>query len=115
MSYYKFEWKGKEYNLKFNQLALEIMTSKASTSITSQNIYAMFYGGMRGNSYAKEEEPDYSFENVQDLVDEIYAEKRLEIIVDIEKALTETQLYKSLLPEIKDDKEKKSKQLRKVS
>ena len=108
MSYIKIEFGGRERGFKFNQLALEIMTGLASSTESSANIYAMFYGGLRGNSYVKREEPDYTFEQVCDWVDALFADKKTEVIKQVEEALTETQLYKSLItpgPENKGDKE----------
>lgn len=102
MSYIKIELGGKERGLKFNQLALEIMGGYAGET-TTQNVYAMFYGGLRGNSFVKREEPDYTFEEVTDWVDTLYAAKNYELIKNVEKVLTETQLYKSLVPEKKDE------------
>ncbi len=109
MSYIKIELGGKERGLKFNQLALEVMSGLAGEVVT-QNVYAMFYGGLRGNSFVKREEPDYSFENVCDWVDELYVEKKTDLIIEVERALTETQLYKSLVtPEEKEVKPAKKK------
>lgn len=102
MSYIKIELGGKERGLKFNQLALEIMGSYAGET-TTQNVYAMFYGGLRGNSFVKREDPDYTFEQVTDWVDEYYAAKNYDLIKNVEQVLTETQLYKSLVPEKKNE------------
>lgn len=110
MSYIQVEIGGKERGLKFNQLALEEMTTLASTTNTTANVYAMFYGGLVGNSYTKREQPDYTFEDVCDWVDQLFAEKKTDVIKAVEQTLTQTQLYKSLVPE----KEEK-KRLRKAS
>lgn len=109
MSYIKLELGGKDRGLKFNQLALEIMSGYASATVTTANVYAMFYGGLRGNSYVKREEPDYTFEEVCDWVDLLYAEKKTDIIKQVEQVLTETQVYKSLIEVKKDDPPKKKK------
>lgn len=98
--YIKIELGAQDRGLKFNQLALEIMGGYAGET-TTQNVYAMFYGGLRGNSFVKREEPDYTFEDVCDWVDEIYAAKNYELIKNVEEVLTQTQLYKSLVPEKK--------------
>lgn len=110
MSYIKVELGGKERGLKFNQLALEEMTSVAGEKAT-QNVYAMFWGGLKGNSYVKREDVDYTFEDVCDWIDQLFAEKKMDIIKQVEETLTETQLYKSLVPEVKEEK----KRLRKAS
>ena len=112
MSYIKVELGGKERGLKFNQLALEVLSSYTSNEFSTANVYAMFYGGLRGNSYMKREEPDYTFEDVCDWVDTLYAEKKIDVIKQVENALTETQLYKSL---VEKPQEEKKRQLRKAS
>lgn len=106
MSYIKIEFGGKERGFKFNQLAVEVMAGLSSQTESSANVYAMFYGGLRGNSYVKREEPDYTFEEVCDWVDQLYAEKKTDLIKEVERTLTETQLYKSLVPEVKEEKKR---------
>lgn len=98
MSYIKVELGGKEYGLKFNQLALEIIRSKSNPQSDIQNVYALFYGGLRGNSFVKEEEPDYTFENVCDWVDDLYLKPEAgEIIKKVSDVFTSTQMYQSII------------------
>jgi hypothetical protein len=72
-------------------------------------MYAMVYGGLRGNSYVKREEPDYTFENVCDWCDDL--ENKDETILLISQTLTETQIWKNLVSlgekNIADEDEKK--------
>ena len=114
MSYIKIELGGKERGLKFNQLALEIIRSKSNPLSDIQNVYALFYGGLRGNSFVKEEEPDYTFEQVCDWVDEIYIKPdAAEIINKVSGVFTSTQMYQNLIAEengkAKTEKPKKKK------
>lgn len=116
MSYIKVELGGKERGLKFNQLALEIIRTKNNPKSDIQNVYALFYGGLRGNSFVKEEEPDYSFEDVCDWVDELYIKPEAgEIIKSVSDVFTGTQMYQSLIASVEDKKPEKKRQLRKVS
>lgn len=72
MSYCKVNLGGKDRGIKFNNLALLIMSEKTDKDFPDQTAaYAMVYGGLRGNSYAKQEEPDYTFEDVIDWVDKM--------------------------------------------
>lgn len=87
-----------EYGLKFNNYALEIMSNKMGGSAMSFT-YAMVYGGMRGNSYAKEVEPDYTFENVIDWIDAMKKAERISVIEDVTKVMVATQNYKDLINE----------------
>lgn len=116
MSYIKLDFGGKERGLKFNQLALEILRSKSNATSDIQNVYALFYGGLRGNSYVKEEEPDYSFEQVCDWVDEIYIKPdAAEIIKKVSDVFTQTQMYQTLIAagNGQEPKEEKKRQLKK--
>lgn len=98
MSYIKIELGGKERGLKFNQLALEILRSKSNATSDIQNVYALIYGGLRGNSFVKEEEPDYTFEQVCDWIDEIYIRPdAAELIKKISDVFTSTQMYQSII------------------
>lgn len=98
MSYIKIEIGGKERGLKFNQLALDIILDKSSPKITTQNIYAMFFGGLTANSFVKGEEVDFTLEDVSEWVDELYMTKKTDTIKQVEAVLVSTQLYKSMLP-----------------
>lgn len=99
---------------KFNQLALEIIRSKSNPASDIQNVYALFYGGLRGNSFVKEEEPDYSFEQVTDWVDELYLRPEAgEVIKSVSDVFTSTQMYQALIKE--PEAEKKSSRKKKSS
>lgn len=76
MSYCKVLMGGVERGLKFNNLAMLIMAEKTSKDYPNQTAgYAMVYGGLRGCSYAKGEEPEYTFEQVVDWVDQMTIEQ----------------------------------------
>jgi hypothetical protein len=95
MSFIQIELGGKLRGLKFNQLAIEIIGQHNTTNTGTGFIYAMFYGGLRGNSYVKSEEPDYNFEQVCDWIDEM--ENKTEAIEKVTKVMTDTQIWKSLV------------------
>lgn len=95
MSYLQLELGGKLRGLKFNQLAIEIISTHNDTNTQSAFMYAMIYGGLMGNSYVKREEPDYTFENVCDWVDVM--ENKPEAIAKATEALTATQVWKNLV------------------
>lgn len=99
MSYYQIkDFGGRDRGLKFNQLALEIIRTKSNPLSDIQNVYALFYGGLRGNSFVKEEEPDYTFENICDWVDELYLKPEAgEIIKNVSDVFTGTQMYQSII------------------
>jgi len=104
MSYIKVDLGGKERGLKFNQLALETYVKNidfTGGSVVSA-VYATFYAGLIGNSYAKQEDVDYTFENVTDWVDTLYAEGRKEDIERVCNAWEETLVYRNWLAEFKE-------------
>lgn len=107
MSYLQLELGGKLRGLKFNQLAIEIISTHNDNSTQSSFMYAMIYGGLMGNSYVKREEPDYTFENVCDWVDVM--ENKAEAIAKVTEVLTSTQVWKNLVKageEITEEKKK---------
>ena len=108
MSYIKITIGGKERGLKFNQLAIELMSQYNDSNTTTGFVYALFYAGLRGNSYVKREEPDYTFENVCDWVDVL--ENKEKVINDVSAVLTETEVWKTLVKkgdEINEEEKKK--------
>jgi len=104
MSYIQIEIGGKPRGLKFNQLAIEVLTTH-NDGTNSALVYGMVYGGLRGNSYVKREEADYTFEQVCDWVDEM--KDRATVIASVSATLAETQLWKDLIETAVGDADKK--------
>lgn len=94
--YIKIDIGGKERGLKFNQFALEEISKHSENDSASAFIYAIFWGGLRGNNYVKREEVDYSFEEVCDWVDALPKESKQETMIAVNKCLSDTQLYRDL-------------------
>lgn len=93
---------GKDRGLKFNQMALEVFTKNLDeNAVKSSTIYATFYAGLVGNCYAKREEPDFTFEDVVDWVDELY-ETDKEAIVKVCNAWEETNVFREWLKEFQE-------------
>lgn len=95
MSYLQIEIGGKQRGLKFNQLAIELISQFNDTTTNTGFLYAMVYGGLRGNSYVKREEADYTFEDVCDWVDAM--PNKDDVIIKITNTMTETQIWKDLV------------------
>ena len=89
---------GVERQLKFNIYGIEKMQDKTDDKSSMANIYAMVYGGLEGNRYAKELDKDYSFEDVIDAVDALPTDARGKLAADITTMLTESQAFKSIVP-----------------
>jgi len=94
MSYLQINIGGKERGLKFNQLAIETIAKYNDAETISGLLYAMIYGGLKANAYVKREEPDFTFEQVCDWVDEL--ENKEEISDNISRCVMETQSWKNL-------------------
>lgn len=98
MSYIQIEIDGKLRGLKFNQLSIEIYAKNIDAdAIETSSVYATFYAGLRGNSYAKKEEADYTFENVVDWVDGLYNAGKKDTIIEVSNCFAETQAFKDFL------------------
>ena len=88
--YIKANIGGKDRGLKFNQMSLEIFSANIDMSAPkASSIYATFYAGLVGNCYAKRDEPDFTFEDVVNWVDELY-EKDKKTIEKVCNAWEET-------------------------
>lgn len=98
MSYIQIELKGKKRGLKFNQLAIEIFSKHLDDTSNASMIYACIYAGLRGNSYVKREDVDYTFEDVCDWVDEA-SEEALTAASD---CMASTDAWKKALSKIED-------------
>jgi hypothetical protein len=107
MSYLQIDLGGKMRGLKFNQLAIEIISTYNDLESNTSFLYAMIYGGLRGNTYVKREEADYTFEEVCDWVDAM--ENKEEIVAKVTATLTETNIWQTLVKQgqkLEDDKKK---------
>lgn len=107
MSYLQIELGGKLRGLKFNQLAIEIISTHNDTATQSGFMYAMIYGGLMGNTYVKREESDYTFEDVCDWVDVM--ENKADVIAKVTDVLTSTQVWKNLVKAGEQINEEKKK------
>lgn len=97
MSYIKINLGGVERGLKFNIYGIEKMTEKMRGKSVMAFAYAMIWGGLQGNSYAKEEEPEYTFDQVIDWTDDLPGDEKNKTIEDVTRVLMSTQGYKDLI------------------
>lgn len=99
MNYITITIGGKERGWKVNQMTLEIWSKKTLNDATnSTSAYAAVNAGLMANCYVKNEEPDFTFEQVCDWVDELNAtdagQKVLQLIA---KTFDESQVYLAAL------------------
>jgi hypothetical protein len=95
MSYITINLGGKPRGLKFNQLAIELIGQYNDSKTTTGFLYAMIYGGLKGNAYVKREELELTFEEVCDMIDELPNKET--IVGEVTKTLSETQIWKELV------------------
>lgn len=84
--------------LKYNQLAVEIYSKKTDwvNHTDASEVYATFYAGLMGNCAAKEEEPDFTFEDVCDWVDDVSVEVKKEVM----KTFNESKKFKEWIDRV---------------
>lgn len=105
MSYIQIEIGGKLRGLKFNQMAITIMAQEIDHKYYAATYYyAMCFGGLCANVYAKGEERDFTYEDVQDWVEKVSKDT----LEKVRAVLENTEKYKELLPteEVVPDKKK---------
>jgi|GEM_PF-3313361 hypothetical protein len=69
--YIEIEISGRKTGLKFNMYAIERMGEIKGVPVSGvRYITALVYGGILGNAYAKQVEPEFTFEDVLEWVDE---------------------------------------------
>jgi len=107
MSYLQIVLGGRPRGLKFNQMAIELIGQYNDAQTTTGFLYAMIYGGLKGNAYVKREELDLTFEQVCDLIDELPNKET--IAQEASKILAETQIWKDLVKKGEEIEEEKKK------
>lgn len=95
MNYVQVELGGKLRGLKFNQGAhAEIQAMYKVGMKAIQVSYIVVYGGLLGNCFVKQIEPDFTFEEVCDWCDKL----------TVEQANAITDAYTGSLPVVEDKK-----------
>lgn len=83
---------GKQRTLKFNMRAIETFSEiKNGGNGTLSAAASMIYSGLTGYCYAKQIEPDFTFEDVNDWVEELMYEGKEDVISKIDKCLAESK------------------------
>lgn len=96
MSYIQVEFLGKLRGFKFNQAALVEMQLKIGKKTTNAVVYsyAIIWGGLIGNCIVKNEEEDFTYEQVCDAADKLDPETLTKI----------GDCFRSVLPPVEDKK-----------
>jgi len=106
MSYIQIEISGKPRGLKFNQMAVVTMTKYLDfDNVAATYGYALVYAGLVSGCYVKREEPDFTFEQVCDWVDDMPVDE----LIKIRDVFESTQSFKALISNAEEVTKKKPK------
>ena len=110
---------GKDRTFRCNQGAMDVYFQRINyNEVGASAIYATFYSGLIGDAIYRGEQVDFTYGDVVDWVEEIYADGRQEDIKKVCDVFAEANAYKTRLAElvskIKDVEEVKKKKPLKV-
>jgi hypothetical protein len=106
MSYLQLEIDGVKRGLKFNQMAMVILSQKTDKDNAEATAgYALFYAGLKANCFVKQIEADFTFEDSCNWFDKLTNEQ----VLKISEAFNSTQEYLKDLPKEKPTDKKKVK------
>ena len=86
-------------------LSLEKFEEKVPFTKKPENaklIYATFWAGLIGYTSAKDEEEDYTFEDVQEWVDQMYLENRQDEISKVCEEWAAADMFKNRIKQVED-------------
>lgn len=110
MSYIKIKLGEHELALKFNNYGIEQLYKVYREGSLLSFVYAIVWGGYLGNCYAKQTEPELTFDQIIDMIDVMPDAERNAMSEQVSTVLTETQNWKDLTAkgeEIIEDSKKK--------
>lgn len=101
---------GKERSLKFNMRAMEAFTEvkNQGTRIVSASV-TLVYSGLIGWYYSQQLEPDFTFSDVIDWVEELIYNKQESVLTEIDKCFMDSRTYGYFLDKKEKTKAKKKK------
>jgi polyhydroxyalkanoate synthesis regulator phasin len=106
--YIEAELGGRKRGLKFNLASVEVFEKKIKAvtfeAANTVGIYATFWCGLVGQAIRKNEDMDFTYEDVQDWVDELYdkGDEGKEVIRLVCNKWEETHQYKDWLAEFQE-------------
>jgi hypothetical protein len=86
---------GKERTLKFNMRALETLSEvKLAGDIGLSSAAVIVYAGLIGWHYAKQTQPDFTFEDVSEWVEDIMLSEDRGVIADVNECFESSRAFK---------------------
>lgn len=115
--YVNIDLNGRQRGLKFNMYAFELLSKRAGSqfregdTFTSQLTSEIVYSGMMANCWVKEVDPDFSFEEVTDWVENLwYSDEGQELLIKIFEAFQASkpvQRGKEIVEKLDEETKKK--------
>ena len=103
MSYLKIQIGGKEREMRFTQMSVEIYSKNVNwDAVDSTSLYATFFAGLTTACYANQEQPDFTFADVIGWVDELINDEKTVELQQVNDAFAETQAFKKFLKRLED-------------
>jgi len=101
-TYIQLNIAGKLRGWKMNQTTIEFWSKELDTEVfNSSSNYAAIYGGLIANCKVKREEPDFTYEEICDAVDEMmFTEEGKSSLVAVQKIFEESQHYIELVKKL---------------
>ena len=94
---------GKDRGWKVNMMTIELWSKQLDDSaFQSTSLYGAVYAGLVANCKVKQEEPDFTYEDISDLVDEMnLTDEGRKVLSDIKFKFEESQYYIELIKRLK--------------
>ena len=98
---------GKQRTLKFNMRAVEAFgeIKNAGTSVVSSSVN-LIYAGLVGACYVKQEEPDFTFEDVSEWVEDLIMSGKVDILGAADKCFSDSLAFNFFTEQAEDLKKK---------
>ncbi len=95
---------GKDRGWKVNMMTVELWSKQLDdAAFQSSSLYGAVYAGLIANCKVKQEEPDFTFEQVCELVDEMNLTEAGRLVLDeIRVKFEESQYYITLVKKLQD-------------
>lgn len=108
MNYIQIELGGEKRGWKVNQMTIELWSKMINEdAFNSSSNYSAVYAGLIANCEAKRIDPDFTYEQVCDWVDELnLTPAGLETLDKIKEAFEASQYYIRLIEKIEDELKK---------
>lgn len=106
MNYTTIEILGKQRGIKFNIYAIEVLRSKFKEGSDASILYAAVWGGLLGNMYVKGEEPDFTFEQLVDAIDDIVSVNP-DALANVINCLNESKAWQETVKRGQEELDKK--------